>query len=152
MADWNNPGLATAYADFLSQMKDRDVDAAQLAASPTNPPVGYIRYDTSTNRFERWTGAVWTTLLLSLSGGGTGASSAAAARTALGLGDMALQTSSAVSITGGTIQGILQVKGGNMTFDGDGTRDIGVNATRANRIYIRNALVIPAGTDKYATS
>lgn len=43
---------------------------------------------------------------LALSNGGTGATTAAAARTNLGLGTMATQNANAVSITGGTIDGI----------------------------------------------
>lgn len=43
---------------------------------------------------------------LPLTQGGTGATSASAARTALGLGSIATQASSAVSVTGGSITGI----------------------------------------------
>lgn len=43
---------------------------------------------------------------LGISEGGTGASSAAAARSNLGLGSMAVQTSNAVAITGGSVNGL----------------------------------------------
>lgn len=153
MADWNVPTLTSAYTDFIQELKNRDKDAALMDLNPTNPPVGYIRCDRVTNqRLEWWTGAVWTPIVWGLTGGGTGATTAAGARASLGIGTMGIQDAAAVNITGGTVQGVLQVKGGNMTFDGDGTRDIGTNATKANRVYIKNALVVPVGTDKYATS
>lgn len=53
---------------------------------------------------ERGSGA-WNDVLLTVGGGGTGASSASGARTNLGLGTMAVQDSSAVSISGGTLAG-----------------------------------------------
>lgn len=43
---------------------------------------------------------------LAITGGGTGSTSASAARTALGLGTMATQASNSVAITGGTITGV----------------------------------------------
>lgn len=153
MADWNEPVISSAYATHLQTLKDRDADGGSLFFSiPTNPPDRLFRFNRSTNIFEEVLSGVWSAKVLAIAGGGTGAVTAAAARTALGLGTIATQDSATVSITGGTVQGILQAKGGNMTFDGDGTRDIGTNAAKANRVYIKNALVIPVGTDKYATS
>lgn len=153
MADWNKPALSDTYVNFLTFLKNRDDDVAKMFYdAPTNPSDRFMRFNRSTNIFEEFLTASWSVKTLAVAGGGTGSTTAVGARTALGLGDMALQTSSAVNITGGTVQGILQVKGGSMTFDADGTRDIGTNAVRPNRVYIKNALVIPAGVDKYATS
>lgn len=53
-----------------------------------------------------FSGAVTMGTPLALTSGGTGAITAAAARTNLGLGSIATQASSAVSITGGSISGI----------------------------------------------
>lgn len=153
MANWNNPLLTSTYTNFMDELKGRDDDAASMAMSPTTPPTGYVRLDSVTNmRFEKWSGSAWVVFTLGLLGGGTGATTASGARTNLGLGTIATQDAATVNITGGTVQGILQAKGGSMTFDADGTRDVGTNAVRPNRLYIRNALVIPVGTDKYATS
>lgn len=155
MADWNNPLLTSTYTNFMQELINRDVDCAKMDPNPTNPPANYIRRLSNSsldNRLQAWVSPSWVDIVFGIAVGGTGATTAAGARTSLGLGDMALQVSSAVSITGGTVQGILQAKGGNFTFDTDGTRDIGTNAIKGNRIYIKNALVIPVGTDKYATS
>lgn len=58
---------------------------------------------------------------LDIADGGTGANTAAGARTALGLGTMATQNSSSVTITGGSISGItLQSLDSNTTIQDDG--------------------------------
>jgi hypothetical protein len=145
MADWSGLSVATAYASLLSQIQGLAEDAAKMAESPTSPPTGYIRWNTSLNKFQRWSGAAWVDIVLAAAGGGTGGTTA--------LGTMAYQSASAVAITGGTIQGVTTFQmAGDITFDGDGTRSIGAYTARANKVYIKNALVVPVGTDMYATS
>jgi len=107
MADWSLPVNTTNYVDVLTYLKARDVDAGTLCyAAPTTPPTGMIQYLRAGNKFQEWNGSSWDDKVLAIAGGGTGGSSAAAARTALGLGTMATQADSAVSITGGTITGV----------------------------------------------
>lgn len=107
MADWNSPVLASAYADVLTDLKDRDFDAGSLFLNvPTNPVTGMIRYVRATNKFQEYDGAAWQDKVLSIAGGGTGASSASTARTSLGLGTMAIQDATGVTITGGSITGL----------------------------------------------
>jgi len=107
MSDYNLPTLSSAYTDFLSRLKARDVDAITLCLSnPSNIPTGAIKYDRSGNKFQEWDGIAFVDKVISLAGGGTGGSTAASARTALGLGTLAVQNASAVAITGGSITGV----------------------------------------------
>jgi len=107
MADWNVPTTATSYLTFPAAIIALATDAAQMFNSaPTNPPNNIIRYNRSTNIFEEWDGATWGAKAIGVAGGGTGATSASAARTALGIGTLGVQNSNSVSITGGSISGI----------------------------------------------
>jgi hypothetical protein len=110
MANWNNPTSASNYLDFVTEAKDRDINAGTLfsdsLAAATNVPTGAIRYNRALNKFQEWNGAAWVDEVLSLAAGGTNAATAADARTNLGLGSIATQSASGVAITGGTISGV----------------------------------------------
>lgn len=108
MADWNNPsGGSSTYALTPSELKARDVDAITLCYSaPSNPPTGAIKYVRASNKFQEWDGASWVDMVLSVAGGGTGATTASGARTNLGMGSMATQSASSVAITGGSLSGV----------------------------------------------
>lgn len=151
MADWSDPTVLSLYTDFVSEAKERDVDSLTLAVvTPTNPPTGAIQFDRAAGKLKEYDGAIWVDKLIGLSGGGTGAATAAGARTALGLGTMATQGAGAVAITGGTLAGITAFAlTGNMTFTADNVSNIGTNLSRPAIAYIRSALVIPVGTDKF---
>lgn len=107
MADWALPTLSSGYSDFLTYLKARDSDAASLGyAAITNPETGQMRYVRASNKFQEYDGASWVDKLVSIAGGGTGSSTAANARTALGLGTIATQDANNVAITGGSISGV----------------------------------------------
>lgn len=123
MSDWNLPSLSSAYSDFLDYLKARDYDSLSLGHDAiTNPLEGMMRYVRASDKFQEYLSSVWTDKLLSLAGGGTGASSASGARTSLGLGTIATQAASGVAITGGSITGL-------STFTTNGAITIGQGIT-----------------------
>jgi hypothetical protein len=61
MANWSNPTLSSLYTDFLTQLKDRDTDLAlQFDGTTTsNIPTGAIRWNSTANRWQKWSGSAW---------------------------------------------------------------------------------------------
>jgi len=123
MADWSKPTITSDYVVFVEEVKNRDVDAITLQAiNATNPPNWAVNLVRSPVKFQQWSGAAFTDLLLSIEGGGTGANSQAGMRAAIGLGTMAYQGANAVAITGGSIANIssggsyFNHQGGTMTI------------------------------------
>lgn len=96
---------------------------------------------------------MWQDRPLAIEGGGTGGTSATAARSALGLGTISTQNANAVIITGGTLAAIssLQVSG-TISVSADNSFDIGAYTAQFRRGYFKSAFVLPVGVDKYATS
>lgn len=92
MADWSLPLLTSSYTQILADLKARDADALTMldGVTPTNIPAKTKRWNDDNKRFEVWGGSAWSPLVLGLTGGGTGATTAAGARTALGLGSAAV--------------------------------------------------------------
>lgn len=61
MANWSNPTLTSLYTDFLSELKARDEDLAKQFDGQTvsNLVTGTIRWSSSANRWQKWTGSAW---------------------------------------------------------------------------------------------
>lgn len=157
MANWANPLITTQYDVFVNEAKDRDVDAATMFLNaPTNPPTGAIklvRLGASKVKMQEFDGAAFGDIALDVAGGGTGSTTAGAARTALGIGTMGTQNSNAIAVTGGTISGLTQLDlSSSITFAADATYSLGTFAKQADKGYFKNALVLPVGVDKFATS
>ena len=91
--------------------------------------------------------------MLAVAGGGTGASDVVAARIILGIGTMGVQNSSSVSITGGTVNNLTNFSlSCSIVFNAGSAYDFGSNGAKVRRGYFSDALVLPVGNDKYATS
>jgi hypothetical protein len=61
MANWSNPTLTSLYTDFLTELKARDEDLAKQFDGQTvsNLATGTIRWSSSANRWQKWTGSAW---------------------------------------------------------------------------------------------
>lgn len=63
MADWSLPGLSNIYSDFVAMLKQRDADAAvgfdPAVVTPTNLPTNTIRWNSASNKWEKWSGSAW---------------------------------------------------------------------------------------------
>jgi hypothetical protein len=110
-SNWSLPTNTTLYSDVLARLKERDDDLARgldpsTSSTPTGIITGAIRWNTTNKRWEKYNGTSWNVLsadyainitgtssnvtgTVAIANGGTGATSATAARTALGLGSLA---------------------------------------------------------------
>lgn len=76
MANWNNPTVNSLYTDFVTEVKDRDLDVAKgldpAIVTVTNPTANMIRWDSANNKWQKYNGSVWndltTTYAISISG------------------------------------------------------------------------------------
>lgn len=87
--NWNSPELTTRYESVLSELKARDEEALKWTGTGSNRPQNMKRWNNVSQRFERWDGTSWIPMILSLTGGGTGATTASGARDNLGLTEAA---------------------------------------------------------------
>jgi hypothetical protein len=61
MANWSNPTLTSLYTNFLTELKARDEDLAKQFDGQTvsNLITGAIRWNSSVNRWQKWSGTAW---------------------------------------------------------------------------------------------
>lgn len=64
MANWSNPTLTSIYANFRQELVDRDTDVATqfTAGTATNVPTNAVRWNSSLNRWQKWSGSAWAEL------------------------------------------------------------------------------------------
>jgi len=154
MADWSKPTLTSTYANYLSETTGRDVDVAIQFQSGTitSPPTNAVKWDTSLNRWQKWSGSAWGELTATYALTGlTVTSFNNTGNTTLGDSSADTVTINANTITyanATTIAGALTYTGaiswtGNLTF-GDAVGDtLTINSGTAT---IPNGLSISGGT------
>lgn len=100
MANWNTPNNSEpAHENVLKALADKDtysLTMGQAGGVWTNQPVGAMLWNNSAAYFQRWNGSNAIPVVISVAGGGTGASTAAQARANLGAND-------AGNLTAGTV-------------------------------------------------
>lgn len=60
-ANWSNPTLTSTYTNFVTEVKNRDEDLALQfdGTTSTNIPTGTIRWNSTANRWQKWSGTAW---------------------------------------------------------------------------------------------
>ena len=60
-ANWSNPTLTSTYTNFVTEVKARDEDLALQfdGTTATNLPTNTIRWSSSVNRWQKWSGSAW---------------------------------------------------------------------------------------------
>jgi len=103
-------GLSSATANTVSTIVARDASGNFSAGTITASLVGNVTGNVTGNITGTISGnATNVSGVVAIGNGGTGATSDSAARTALGLGTIATQAASNVTITGGSISGITDI-------------------------------------------
>lgn len=94
MANWSNPTVTSTYTNFVTEVKDRDVDTAVWfeGSSSTNIPTNSKRYDATSHSFQKWNGTAWAALDTTFTFPALTVSGAAALNGAITLGDAAGDT------------------------------------------------------------
>ena len=61
MADWSLPALTSTYTNTLTEIKNRDIDLALQfdGTTSTNLTTGTIRWNSSANTWQKWSGSAW---------------------------------------------------------------------------------------------
>jgi len=148
MADWTKPALTSTYTNFVTEVKDRDIDNAVWfeGSSSTSIPTNSKRLNTSTGRFETWNGTAWVDAVSTFT---FPALSVAGALTVSGNASLATVTVSGdVTLNGGTANGVPYLNGSKvltsgsaLTFDGTtlnastGSPVIRATASTINALY-----------------
>lgn len=153
MADWTKPTLTSTYANYLSETTARDVDCAVQFSTGTitSPPTGSVKWDTTLNRWQKWSGTVWGELATTYAFTGvTCTSFSNTGNTTLGNAAVDTVTVNAATWTFANSTAI----GGNLTFSGGITFAGNVtfgDAAGDTVTLVGNTVALPAGTTTFST-
>lgn len=87
MGDWSKPVIGDSKTNIIAFLAALDDDSVRLndsrATAATSLPDYAKRWNDTTKTFQNWLTSAWANLVVAVAGGGTGASTAAGARTNL---------------------------------------------------------------------
>lgn len=135
MANWNNPALTSTYANFLNDLKARDEDLAKQYDGQTtsNLPTGAIRWNSSVNRWQKWTGSAWgeLTALYALTGlSTTGNAAIGGTLTVTGVSQLAAGTAAAPGLgIGEATTGLFRPSAGILGIAANGVEAVRVDGS-----------------------
>jgi len=125
MANWSLPSLTDLYTNFLTYLKARDDDATRMhdsrVTAATNVPDYAKRWNATTQTFQNWLSAAWSSIVLAVAGGGTGATTAAGARTNLDLystSEVDALVDAAMTTANSTLTSSVLLSSANTYYDG----------------------------------
>lgn len=181
-ANWSNPTLTSTYTNFVTEVKARDEDLALQfdGTTATNFPTGTIRWSSSVNRWQKWSGTAWSELtatyaLTALSttgnasiGGTLGVTGAATLSSTLGVtgaltcsssvtGGSFVPTAATVPATAGVYYPAANTIGFGAAgaevgrFTSTGRLGVGTNAPSAG-LEVASAVSVPAAIFKVSTN
>jgi hypothetical protein len=145
-ANFANPTLTSTYANFVTEVKERDTDLAlgfdPAFVTPTNLPTNAIRWSSAVNKWQKWNGTAWgdltATFAIAISGNAGTATTLTTARTINGVsfnGSANISVNNVAAVTFNNA-GIGAASG--TTFDGGTAQTISFNSI--------GALGLPGGT------
>lgn len=133
MADFNKPATTDTYANVLAYINAKFSDLAlgldPATSSPTNLPTNAVRWNSANNRFEKYNGTVW-----------------AALSSTFAFTD--LSASGAVTLGGGTANGVPYLNASKQLVSGSALTFDGANLTLAGSV--SNLYIQPSSTTSNA--
>jgi hypothetical protein len=104
MANWSLPTLTSTYTNFLTEVKNRDTDLALQfdGTTSTNLSTGTIRWNSTANRWQKWSGSAWAELTTTYALTGLSTTGAASIGTTLGVTGVATLSGGGTSTTPAT--------------------------------------------------
>lgn len=145
-ANFANPTLTSTYANFVTEVKERDADLAlgfdPAFVTPTNLPTNAIRWNSVATKWQKWNGTAWgdlaATYAIAISGNAGTATTLATARTINGV---SFNGSANISVNTATALTLSDAGAGaatGTTFNGGTAQTISYNSI--------GALGLPGGT------